>query len=65
MEVEKLSKPWWENSSILQASPKEPIITKFGEAMAAEGYLSEEDEQPFSFFFSFQLKHYNGIYKLK
>ena len=48
-----------------QALPKGPIITKTSEATAVEGYLSEEDEEPFSFTFSFQLKHSNSIYKPK
>ena len=43
--------------------PKRPIITKIGETTPVETYLSEEDEKPFSFSFSSQLKLSNAIYR--
>ena len=45
--------------------PKRPILTPTDEAATLEGYLREEDEEHFSFSFTFQLKHSNAIYRPK
>ena len=46
-------------TSNLQGLSKGSIITKTGEAAAAEGYFSEKK---YVIFFSFQLKNSNAIY---